>query len=1219
MREKPYFVLLIFLICRIAHSTETEKEDCPRFCKCAPDPVQPTSKLVLCDYSSNFTITPIASAYNQVANIRSLFISCDGLVWFPEGYFKSLTALHHLRVSRCETTHFPVKLFEDLAALRTLELNQLSSPKSSFELTEDLLMPLARLEKFSLTESYNVELPRRLLCSLPHLQVLNLSTNALPTLRREESCVAQQLLIVDVSRNQLSSIEQFLRGVPAIRQISVAHNAISQLELSSATPFLQQLDAESNQIADLKSLPETVVHVNLAGNRLERVPEAVLALPNLVALNISHNSLESGNSSILASTELEMLDVSFNQLDTLPSEWLEKCEKRLAHLHLEHNRIEQLLVGSFSNATNLQTLDLSSNRLRVFGDDVLPVNSKIGNLRLANNSLETIEPNSLEGLKLDILDLSNNQLTEVPAAIGKVEQLKKVDLSHNNIAKLYQYVFNKIKQLHTVDLSSNQLLSIGPYIFSDSSELHTLDVSSNEISLLFKDAFARCPKLRKIIMRDNKIKSLDEGLSEADGLRRLDVSENAIVVLKWSALPENLEYLIADKNDINLLTAAPKANLKVVTLSKNKITVLNAEQIPNSLETFDLSHNRLSRLGKAALADKSQLRRLNLSYNHLTVVPTESMRVVEAIHPVKIAIDNNPLECSCQMTWVLNPGSESDKKKAVRIQIEGRQNATCSHAVDGRLISFDRITKKDLLCPYQSVCEPECICCQYGNCDCKSVCPSSCRCFRDDSFQINIVRCEHNETIVPKREFVVSEVPVSATEIILSGVVLPQLRTHSFIGRLRLQRLHINGTGLRSIQPKAFHTLPSLKTLDLSDNSLLSLSGDEFLKTPEVAQLFLNGNRFSTLSRGIFDKLPNLKFLTLHNNTFEDIPPVLSNVASLSGISLSANPLRCDCSSHARHFNMKNSPYAAPIIEHNAAEWMSVHRHLVVDAVKVECVENVTKAFLTNDTTVLSAYPPNVNHDIFVMPIDEFLRDYNKSICVPFSSGFFGQDPQNSIIFVVVTVSIAILLCILVLLAVSFVRKSHDAINQRRYKASSLNCSTSAGSSPLPIPLLSYHAFVSYSKKDEKMVIDQLCRPLEDEDYQLCLLHRDGPTYNSNVHSISDELIAQMDSAQCLILVLTRHFLENEWKTLQIKTSHQLFAKNRAKRVIAVLGEGVDVNLLDDELGQILRKHTRIEWRGHLFWTLLHSSLPSRLPLPSNDDSSQLYSDIYGIVPSDVV
>uniref|UniRef100_A0A1I7T827 LRRCT domain-containing protein n=1 Tax=Caenorhabditis tropicalis TaxID=1561998 RepID=A0A1I7T827_9PELO len=256
----------------------------------------------------------------------------------------------------CHTTHFSVKLFEDLAALRTLELDQISKSTTSFEMSEDVLMPLARLEKFSLTRSSNIELPQRLLCSLPHLQVLNLSSNGIPTLRREETCVAQQLLIVDLSKNQLSSIEQFLRGIPAIRQISIAHNQIVNFDSSSATPFLQQLDAEYNRISELKSLPDTVVHVNLAGNLLKTIPNAVTVLPNLVALNVSRNTIEAWNSSILMSPELEMLDASFNNLDTLPSEWLQKCEKRLAHLHLDHNQIEQIPVGVLLNSTNLQTV-----------------------------------------------------------------------------------------------------------------------------------------------------------------------------------------------------------------------------------------------------------------------------------------------------------------------------------------------------------------------------------------------------------------------------------------------------------------------------------------------------------------------------------------------------------------------------------------------------------------------------------------------------------------------------------------------------------------------------------------------------------------------------------------------------------------------------------------------------------------------------------------------
>ncbi|CAB3410562.1 unnamed protein product [Caenorhabditis bovis] len=1212
-------LLLLYILFGIAAGFE----QCPKQCKCAPDPIQPTTRLLMCDIPIGASALPIAHGYSVPSNIRTVFITCRGPTSFPHDLFHRLTGLHHLKIEGCGISQLPTKLFDDLAALRKLEIERIPT---AIELTDDLLTPLTRLEKFSVTYSPNVELPSRLLCHLPHLQVLNLSANAIPTLRRDEPCVAQQLLIVDLSRNRLETIEQFLRGVPAIRELSVAHNQLSTIAIGAETPFIQHLEAENNRLIEMSGkLPDTLVHVNIASNSFTEIPEAIFALPNLVSLNISANRVAydaSGNSTAFQSKELESLDLSRNQLTVVPTEWLENCEHSVAHLHFERNLIDGIARGSFANATNLQTLDLSGNKIREFAAQIFPASPILTSLNLGDNALERLASDSLSGLKLDTLDLSTNRFVEVPSAIGDVVKLKNVDLSRNRIAKLAANTFSKIADLHHIDLSHNQLQSVTANVFSSSANLHTLDLSNNRISLIFKDSFAQCPKLKKIILRENAMNSLDEGLLEATSLRKLDISGNSIVVLKWASFPESLETIVADRNQINLLTASSRSKIKTVSLRENRLNMLTSEQIPDSVETFDAASNRIAHLAKGALAHKSQLRKIDLSDNELEIVELDAVRVVEAVHPVEVLLAGNPLECSCQMTWLLQD-YQSNSAKSTYVAVKDHANATCRHAVDGRTISLRNLKKDDMLCRYSQVCEPECICCQYGNCDCKSVCPASCRCFRDESFDVNIVRCERNETLLPKREFVVSELPVSATEIMLSGVVLPQLRTHSFIGRLRLQKLHINGTGLRSIQPKAFHTLPALQTLDLSGNSLHSLSGDEFLKTPQILQLFLNGNRFTTLSRGVFEKLPNLKFLTLHNNSFEDIPAALSNLPAIRQISLSANPLRCDCAAQQTRFRLSNDGFAPPMIEHNAVEWMFHNRHLVVDAPKVECVENVTRAFITNDTTILSARPPNVNGDIFVMQMDEFLQNYNVSICVQISSGFFGHEPQNSIIFIVLAVSCSLLLCIFVIIGVSMVRRSHDAINQRRYKASSLNCSTSAGSSPLPMPLLSYHAFVSYSKKDEKMVIDQLCRPLEDDDYQLCLLHRDGPTYNSNLHAISDELIAQMEASQCLILVLTRHFLDNEWKTLQIKTSHQLFAKNRAKRVIAVLGDGVDANLLDDELGQILRKHTRIDMSSHLFWTLLHSSLPSRMPLhhstSAHDDSSQVYSDIYGIVPSDVV
>ncbi|CAJ0920718.1 unnamed protein product, partial [Mesorhabditis belari] len=293
----------------------------------------------------------------------------------------------------------------------------------------------------------------------------------------------------------------------------------------------------------------------------------------------------------------------------------------------------------------------------------------------------------------------------------------------------------------------------------------------------------------------------------------------------------------------------------------------------------------------------------------------------------------------------------------------------------------------------------------------------------------------------------------------------------------------------------------------------------------------------------------------------------------------------------------------------------------IADYSRVLCVENVTRAFRENDTTALSTHPPNLGDDLFTMPLDDFMREANRTLCVQFEGGFFGAEPSSSLL-------IAFLVLLTLILVAGFIalgmaRKAHNSMAQRRYKAtSSLNCSSTTGSSPLPIPLISYDAFVSYARQDEKMVEERICRPLEEEDYHLCLLHRDGPTYNSKLHTVQDELHAQMESAQCLILVLTKHFLENEWTTVQIRTSHQLFSRNRSKRVIAILDTDVDANSLDEVLGGMLRQNDWIRMNDHLFWTLLRSKLPLRSPgmhSAGSNTASQVYSDLYGPVPSEIL
>ncbi|VDM61657.1 unnamed protein product [Angiostrongylus costaricensis] len=955
-------------------------------------------------------------------------------------------------------------------------------------------------------------------------------------------------------------------------------------------------------IQHLKRLEKLVV----TNSNLLHLPDKLLCnLKNLQVLNVSSNwisTLPFAASECMAN-QLIIADFSYNRLETL-GEGLHALPS-IRQLSLSYNRLSSIPKQSLFKCPLLQQLELNNNALEVIED--LP--DTLIHINLAANQL-TVIPGSVAVLPhLVSLNLSHNFIDESSRTVCVSDVLEFLDLSWNRIkvlpTRLFPHSTSTLVHLH---LESNVIADLEPFELMNYTRLQTLNVASNRLGQLRDDVFAGVYELNALLLSNNSIQtvesavfaelsleSLADALSQASAVRRLDISRNRLEFLQWTELPPRLEYLVADLNMISLLGAAR-------TSKGNRIEQIAADQLPDTLELLNLSENRLQHIAVATFSMKTAMRSLDLSDNQLSQLSEESL-ITGGVNSIDVDLRGNSLQCSCELHWIKKP--ETVRRK---VNVISMSETFCTHTFIGKVIPLDKVDSKDLLCDYSQVCEPDCVCCQFGNCDCKAVCPTGCACFRDASFETNIVRCE-NLTEGEMQDFTPSAVPISATHVYISGISLPILKSHSFLGRPRLEYLHINASGIRGIQAKAFNTLPKLKwttfqLLDLSENDLVRLSGDEFHKTASISHLFLNGNHLQTVERGLTDKLSALKTVTLHNNKLTDISPGLAS-SDVRSLSLSGNAFRCDCSSR----------FSAPM-------WMHRNRDKIVDMDRVHCVENVTEAFRNNDTTVLSAYPPNVGHDIFTMSMNEFLRDFNRTICAPLSSGFFGQEPQNSILAVVFLTSCAFLLCAMIFLGVTLVRKAHNDMSQKRYKASSsLNCSSTPGSSPLPVPLLNFDAFVSYSKKDEKMVLEQLCRPLEDEEYALCLLHRDGPAYHSRLHAISDELISQMEASQCLVIILTKNFLESEWKTLQVKTSHQLFAKNRGKRVIAVLGDGVDQNLLDDELGQILRKNTCIRQRDHLFWQLLRSALPARLSsIPGNgDDTSQIYSDMYGIVPSAVI
>ncbi|XP_069763673.1 leucine-rich repeat and fibronectin type III domain-containing protein 1-like protein isoform X2 [Narcine bancroftii] len=141
---------------------------------------------------------------------------------------------------------------------------------------------------------------------------------------------------------------------------SLVHLTLSRNTISQIMP---------HTFEDLRGLRA----LHLDSNRLTRVtPEHFNGLVNLRHLILSNNQLHyiSANSFDDFVTSLEDLDLSYNNLENLPWETIGKMTN-VNTLSLDHNLIDFVPEGTFSNLHKLARLDMTSNKLHKLPPDPL--------------------------------------------------------------------------------------------------------------------------------------------------------------------------------------------------------------------------------------------------------------------------------------------------------------------------------------------------------------------------------------------------------------------------------------------------------------------------------------------------------------------------------------------------------------------------------------------------------------------------------------------------------------------------------------------------------------------------------------------------------------------------------------------------------------------------------------------------------------------------------
>lgn len=354
-------------------------------------------------------------------------------------------------------------------------------------------------------------------------------------------------------------------------------------------------------------------------------------LPFVRGVDFTANDFSEGKfpDAVRLMTGVQWLKLDKTNLSLIPEE-MGKLLK-LEHLSLVRNNLERLF-GELTELGCLRTLNIRHNKVKSSG-----IPADLFNLD-----------------ELTTLDLSHNNLKEVPEGLERAKTLLVLNLSYNHIDSIPNQLFMQLTDLLFLDLSSNNLETLPPQT-RRLANLQTLILNHNPLGHFQLRQLPSLMNLETLHMRDTQrtLSNIPANLDSLTNLTDLDLAQNSLPKVPEAlyALP-NLKRLNLSDNEIFELSQAVDSwqHLETLNLCRNKLSSLPSslckitslrrlyvndneldfEGIPSgigklcSLEVFSAAHNQLEMIPEG-LCRCGSLKKLILTSNCLITLP-------EAIH-----------------------------------------------------------------------------------------------------------------------------------------------------------------------------------------------------------------------------------------------------------------------------------------------------------------------------------------------------------------------------------------------------------------------------------------------------------------------------------------------------------------------------------------------------------------------------------------------------------
>ncbi|XP_035672293.1 toll-like receptor 3 [Branchiostoma floridae] len=794
-----------------------------------------------------------------------------------------------------------------------------------------------------------------------------------------------------------------------------------------------------------------------------------------------------------------------------------------------------------------------------------------------------------EGIKTLYL-LSNDLRTLPQCAFCHFPHLEFVDLSFCNISTISSTAFSKLARLQTVLLIGNNLTSLENGTFEESHIITEVNLADNKLTAVPYGAFPLNNSLTTLDLSGNHINVQDEG-ANWDRFRSLrhsvfrlnNITSSTGWMFSREGLNISLQTLDLSYNRISRLDSSAfngVRKLDRLVLSSNDILTVDRNSFRSlshtGLETLVLFGNHLTKLTNSTFASVPSLKRLDLAYNNISSIEDNAFEGLRHLEVLELYM--NPL-------WTNVPMTALEKLSTNLLELDLR---FCSilNIHPGQFRSFGNLRSLNISDNFIGALGSG-----YG--------------LTGEEFgglhNLTVLNIGggpgYNRMKIKNTSF--SLLP-KLQKVVMPGLLgFNEVFDGSFRNNPDLRLINMDNMNIRVLDANLFQGLTKLEELVLSNNNFyLFLNSDPgsakfsrfFGDLTNLETLRLQGNRLASLQSDIFRNLTNLRYLNLgpgrygdHNNQLSNLPTELfQSLTRLETLRIDGNRLY---SVEQSAFEPVSKSLRELFIYGNQfdctcenlrwfREWVNSTRADVIGLGEGRLVCSTPRKYANES---IMSFHPEIDCESEVMVIASL------TVCsavlvvavVTVACRRFGWHKYVQYVWVLVT------------------RRKEG---YERLEGEDLE--------------VEYDAYVSHTEDDLGWIQRVLIPNLEEKspEMKLCIPDRDTPPGETIIDNVQD-YIRRSRKTLCLV---TQRYLDQEasWLEMQV-ASYRLFDKDdRRDVVVMVFLEPIPKNKLThfQKLRKLMRPGMFLHWPGEedtaahpLFWLLLRDALgTSNNPVPKS-------------------